>query len=40
MIALLYVVSIEDTDLFNHFKWVWSGIRKVIESSELAISQN
>ena len=29
-----------ETNLFNHFKWLCSGLPKVIQNSELAISKN
>ena len=31
--------SAEVTNMLIHFKWVWSGMPKVIENSKLAISQ-
>ena len=32
--------SIEVTNLSDYSKWVWSGMPKVIENDELAISKN
>ena len=29
--------SKEITNLFNHFKWVWLGMTKVIENNDLAV---
>ena len=31
--------SIEVTNYFNHFKWIWLGIPKVIENNEPVLSQ-
>ena len=31
--------SIEVTNVFNNFKWVWSGMPKVIQNNELVIPQ-
>ena len=37
--SILHYWLIKVTILFNHFKWMWSGMPKVIRNNNLAISQ-